>query len=277
MTLLCEADRSVLLVVDRADTPAAGHPRSRHAARPLPPTGTCGTRARHPGARHRTESGRPGPERAAAARAMRNHCREVSFRRRRRVRLPRATAGGTAQRGHRRLRSARLRAADDARLLESGYAVKWVADAVGSRRVVDRDAATARARAAGADIVTTEMVLFEWLRTSRHPKFRALLDALSAEPPSMLRSATTIRPRTWPAAARAPCRPPRRDRSPRRWRRASPRRGRRRDATTPPGAAAIGAITLSTPGERHAAQDERHHGAGQSMPWARPQAATTPP
>lgn len=64
------------------------------------------------------------------------------------------------------------------RLLESGYAVKWVADAVGSRRVVDRDAATARARAAGADIVTTEMVLFEWLRTSRHPKFRAILDAL---------------------------------------------------------------------------------------------------
>jgi len=26
--------------------------------------------------------------------------------------------------------------------------------------------------------VTTEMVLFEWLRTSRHPKFRAILDLL---------------------------------------------------------------------------------------------------
>ena len=64
------------------------------------------------------------------------------------------------------------------RLLESGYAVKWAGDAVGSRRVVDRDSAGARARAAGADIVTTEMVLFEWLRTSRHPKFRAILDLL---------------------------------------------------------------------------------------------------
>ena len=64
------------------------------------------------------------------------------------------------------------------RLLDSGYAIKWVCDAVGSRSVVDRDTATARARAAGADVVTTEMVLFEWLRTSRHPKFRAILDAL---------------------------------------------------------------------------------------------------
>jgi nicotinamidase-related amidase len=64
------------------------------------------------------------------------------------------------------------------RLLESGYAVKWAGDAVGSRRVVDRDSAGARARTAGADIVTTEMVLFEWLRTSGHPKFRAILDLL---------------------------------------------------------------------------------------------------
>ena len=56
--------------------------------------------------------------------------------------------------------------------------MKWAGDAVGSRRVVDRDSAGARARAAGADIVTTEMVLFEWLRTSRHPKFRAILDLL---------------------------------------------------------------------------------------------------
>ena len=62
-----------------------------------------------------------------------------------------------------------------ARLLESGHAVKWVCDAVGSRHPHDRDAATARARAMGADIVTTEMVLFEWLRTSEHPSFRKVL------------------------------------------------------------------------------------------------------
>ena len=64
------------------------------------------------------------------------------------------------------------------RLLESGYAVKWVADAVGSRRVTDRDTATARARTVGADIVTTEMVLFEWLRSSQHASFRSILKTL---------------------------------------------------------------------------------------------------
>ncbi len=63
-----------------------------------------------------------------------------------------------------------------ARLLESGHQVKWVADAVGSRRPQDRDAATARARALGADVVTTEMVLFEWIRTSAHPSFRKILE-----------------------------------------------------------------------------------------------------
>ena len=60
-------------------------------------------------------------------------------------------------------------------LLEAGHAVKWVADAIGSRHPHDRLAATERARKLGADVVTTEMVIFEWLRTSEHPKFRQLL------------------------------------------------------------------------------------------------------
>jgi nicotinamidase-related amidase len=60
-------------------------------------------------------------------------------------------------------------------LLEAGYPVKWVSDAVGSRDPADRAAATARARSAGADVVTTEMVLFEWLKTSENPQFRTLL------------------------------------------------------------------------------------------------------
>ena len=60
-------------------------------------------------------------------------------------------------------------------LLAAGHPVKWVADAVGSRSAGDRATATARARAAGADVVTTEMVIFEWLRTSQHPSFPALL------------------------------------------------------------------------------------------------------
>jgi nicotinamidase-related amidase len=59
-------------------------------------------------------------------------------------------------------------------LVEAGHAVKWVADAIGSRHPHDRIAATERARSFGADIVTTEMVIFEWLGTSQHPKFRRL-------------------------------------------------------------------------------------------------------
>ncbi len=61
-------------------------------------------------------------------------------------------------------------------LIEAGYAVKWVADAIGSRRPHDRLAATERARHLGADIVTTEMIVFEWLRTCEHPSFRRLLE-----------------------------------------------------------------------------------------------------
>lgn len=59
-------------------------------------------------------------------------------------------------------------------LLERGLAVKWIADAVGSRHPADRLTATERARDLGADILTTEMVVFEWLQTSRHPKFKAV-------------------------------------------------------------------------------------------------------
>ena len=60
-------------------------------------------------------------------------------------------------------------------LIEAGHKVKWVADAVGSRHPHDRLAATDRARQLGADIVTAEMVIFEWLRHSDHPKFKRML------------------------------------------------------------------------------------------------------
>ncbi|HWM97749.1 MAG TPA: hypothetical protein VNO54_11875, partial [Streptosporangiaceae bacterium] len=42
----------------------------------------------------------------------------------------------------------------------------------GSRHPADRAVAIDRARQHGAEIVTSEMVLFEWLRDARHPKFR---------------------------------------------------------------------------------------------------------
>ena len=57
-------------------------------------------------------------------------------------------------------------------LLASGHRVAWAADATGSRDPADRTAAIDRARQHGAEIVTSEMVLFEWLRSARHPKFR---------------------------------------------------------------------------------------------------------
>jgi nicotinamidase-related amidase len=60
-------------------------------------------------------------------------------------------------------------------LLAAGHSVKWVADAVGSRHPHNRQFATERARRMGADVVTTEMVIFEWLGSSEHPKFRQLL------------------------------------------------------------------------------------------------------
>ena len=63
-------------------------------------------------------------------------------------------------------------------LIEAGHSVKWVLDAVGSRRPHDRLAATERARRLGADVVTTEMVIFEWLGTSQHPKFKRLLQLI---------------------------------------------------------------------------------------------------
>jgi nicotinamidase-related amidase len=63
-------------------------------------------------------------------------------------------------------------------LLGRGHRVAVAADAVGSRDPADRDAAIDRARQHGAEIVTSEMVLFEWLRDSRHPKFREVQNLL---------------------------------------------------------------------------------------------------
>lgn len=53
-----------------------------------------------------------------------------------------------------------------------GKEVFVVADAVGSRKPADRDAALARMRAHGVEIVTREMVAFEWLKRSANDLFR---------------------------------------------------------------------------------------------------------
>jgi nicotinamidase-related amidase len=57
-------------------------------------------------------------------------------------------------------------------LLEDEFEVWVVTDACSSRTERNRDAAYDRLAGAGAELVTTEMVLFEWLRTAEHPLFR---------------------------------------------------------------------------------------------------------
>jgi nicotinamidase-related amidase len=57
-------------------------------------------------------------------------------------------------------------------LVDSGYRPVVVADAAGSRHPSDREAGLARARQHGVEIVTSEMVLFEWLGDARNPRFR---------------------------------------------------------------------------------------------------------
>ena len=60
-------------------------------------------------------------------------------------------------------------------LLEDEFDVWVVTDACASRTERNRDAAFDRLAGAGAELVTTEMVLFEWLRTAEHSQFKALL------------------------------------------------------------------------------------------------------
>ena len=59
-------------------------------------------------------------------------------------------------------------------LLEEEFEVWVVTDACTSRTERNRDAAYDRLAGAGADLVTTDMVLFEWLRTAEHPDFKAV-------------------------------------------------------------------------------------------------------
>lgn len=57
-------------------------------------------------------------------------------------------------------------------LMEDEFEVWVVTDACGSRTERNRDAAYDRLAGAGAELVTTEMVAFEWLRSCEHPAFK---------------------------------------------------------------------------------------------------------
>jgi nicotinamidase-related amidase len=66
-------------------------------------------------------------------------------------------------------------------LIEAGYVPFLVADAVGSRRERDCTLAIERLRSAGCRIVSTEMVLFEWLKKAATQEFRELLTLIKEE------------------------------------------------------------------------------------------------
>ena len=64
-------------------------------------------------------------------------------------------------------------------VLQTALELRWqgkevfvVADAVGSRKPADRDAALARMQSHGIEVVTREMVAFEWLHESATDLFR---------------------------------------------------------------------------------------------------------
>ncbi|MDB6035798.1 MAG: Amidase related to nicotinamidase [Verrucomicrobiales bacterium] len=59
-------------------------------------------------------------------------------------------------------------------LMAAGYSLYLVTDAVASRKSPDREAALQRLQRHGAELVTTEMVIFEWLRAAGTPEFKEL-------------------------------------------------------------------------------------------------------
>ena len=60
-------------------------------------------------------------------------------------------------------------------LIEDEFDVWVVTDACSSRTERNRDAAFDRLAGAGAELVTTEMVAFEWLRSCENPAFKDVL------------------------------------------------------------------------------------------------------
>jgi nicotinamidase-related amidase len=60
-------------------------------------------------------------------------------------------------------------------LLDARRKTFVVRDAIGSRHPDNKETALRRMERHGAETVTTEMVVFEWLQTGEHPKFRQLV------------------------------------------------------------------------------------------------------
>jgi isochorismate hydrolase len=65
-------------------------------------------------------------------------------------------------------------------LIEDEFEVCVVLDATRSKREVDQDAALDRLASAGAWLVSTEMVVYEWLRSAEHEHFETIDSWLQA-------------------------------------------------------------------------------------------------
>lgn len=63
-------------------------------------------------------------------------------------------------------------------LITAGRRVFAVRDAMGSRRVESKETALRRMERNGAEIVTTEMVAFEWLGTAEDARLRRVIDLI---------------------------------------------------------------------------------------------------
>lgn len=63
-------------------------------------------------------------------------------------------------------------------LLNKGYEVAVVNDAISSRSIYDFSTAIAEMRDMGARIVSTEMILFELFHDAKHPKFKAFSELI---------------------------------------------------------------------------------------------------
>jgi nicotinamidase-related amidase len=60
-------------------------------------------------------------------------------------------------------------------LLDHGYEVQVIADAVSSRVLLNRDITLMRLQSEGAKLTTVEMILYELLQTAESPKFKEML------------------------------------------------------------------------------------------------------
>jgi len=65
-------------------------------------------------------------------------------------------------------------------LVSRGFRPFVVEDAIGSRNNFDKHTAIERMRDEGIGIVSTEMVLFEWVKRADHPAFRKILSVIKS-------------------------------------------------------------------------------------------------